>query len=204
MHSRLLRRGAEADIFLMEWAGGKAISKVRAPKPYRHETLDAAIRRQRTVHEATFMSAAKRAGVASPHVYFVDPVKAEIIMEFVKGKNVRDAVSPALCYRIGRYAGLLHSRSIIHGDLTTSNFIADGSRLVLLDFGLSHYSERKEDAATDIRLIKEVLTSAHVTVRKAFDRFTEGYASIVGEKRTRKILDNVEEIEKRGRYARVT
>lgn len=188
----------------MEWAGGKAISKVRAPKPYRHETLDAAIRRQRTVHEATFMSAAKRAGVASPHVYFVDPVKAEIIMEFVKGKNVRDAVSPALCYRIGRYAGLLHSRSIIHGDLTTSNFIADGSRLVLLDFGLSHYSERKEDAATDIRLIKEVLTSAHVTVRKAFDRFTEGYASIVGEKRTRKILDNVEEIEKRGRYARVT
>lgn len=204
MQSRLLKRGAEADIYLIEWAGGKAISKVRTPKPYRHKSLDGVIRKHRTVHEAAFMSAAKGAGVESPFVYFVDPVKAEIIMEFVRGRNVRDAVSPALCYRIGRYAGLLHSGNIIHGDLTTSNFIADGNRLVLLDFGLSHYSERTEDAATDIRLIKEAFTSAHVSVSKAFDRFIEGYASIIGEKRTKKILENVEEIEQRGRYARVT
>jgi TP53 regulating kinase-like protein len=77
-------------------------------------------------------------------------------------------------------------------------------RLVLLDFGLSYYSERIEDMATDIRLIKEVFTSAHIAVRKAFPRFVEGYASVAGRKRMDEILVNVRKIEQRGRYARMT
>jgi TP53 regulating kinase and related kinases len=203
LQPRLAKKGAEADIYITEWAGKKAVSKVRAPKPYRHPELDAAIRKHRTIHEANFISAAKAAGVMTPFVHFVDPVGAEIIMEFVQGDNVRDAIAPDLCYGMGRYAALLHASNIIHGDLTTSNFIAD-KKLVLLDFGLSYYSERKEDMATDIRLIKEVLTSAHIAVKKAFPRFVEGYASVAGKKRTDKILENVKEIEQRGRYARVT
>lgn len=200
---RLVKRGAEADIYLVEWAGKKAVSKVRTPKPYRHQELDATIRKHRTIHEASFMSAAKAAGVMSPFVHFVDPVGAEIIMEFVEGDNVRDALTPDLCYEMGRYAALLHASNIIHGDLTTSNFIAN-KKLVLLDFGLSYYSERTEDMATDIRLIKEVFTSAHIAVKKAFPRFVQGYASVAGNKRTDKMLENVKEIEQRGRYARVT
>lgn len=203
MQPRLVKRGAEADIYLVEWAGNQAVSKVRTPKPYRHKELDDAIRKHRTVHEANFMSAAKAAGVMSPFVHFVDPASAEIIMEFVQGDNVRDAITPDLCYEMGRYAALLHTSNIIHGDLTTSNFIAN-KKLVLLDFGLSYYSERTEDMATDIRLIKEVFTSAHIAVKKAFPRFVEGYASIAGKKRAGKILENVKEIEQRGRYARVT
>lgn len=200
---RLVKRGAEADIYLVEWAGKKAVSKVRTPKPYRHQELDATIRKHRTIHEASFMSAAKAAGVMSPFVHFVDPVGAEIIMEFVEGDNVRDALTPDLCYEMGRYAALLHASNIIHGDLTTSNFIAN-KKLVLLDFGLSYYSERTEDMATDIRLIKEVFTSAHIAVKKAFPHFVQGYASVAGNKRTDKMLENVKEIEQRGRYARVT
>lgn len=203
MQPRLVKRGAEADIYLVEWAGKKAISKVRTPKPYRHRELDAAIRKHRTIHEAGFMSSAKAAGVMPPFVHFVDPVNAEIIMEFVEGDNVRDVITPDLCHEMGRYAALLHASNIIHGDLTTSNFIAN-KKLVLLDFGLSYYSERTEDMATDIRLIKEVFTSAHIAVKKAFPRFVEGYASIAGSKRTDKVLENVREIEQRGRYARVT
>ncbi len=200
---QLAKRGAEADIYIGEWAGEKAISKVRSPKPYRHEALDATIRKHRTIHEASFMSAAKAAGVMSPFVHFVDPVRAEIIMEFVEGENVRDAITPDLCHEMGRYAAMLHASNIIHGDLTTSNFIAS-KKLVLLDFGLSYYSERLEDMATDIRLIKEVFTSAHIAVKKAFPRFMEGYASVAGEKKAGRILENVKEIEQRGRYARVT
>lgn len=203
MQPRLVKRGAEADIYLIEWAGKQAISKVRTPKPYRHGELDAAIRKQRSIHEAGFMSAAKAAGVMSPFVHFVDPVGAEIIMEFVQGENVRDAITPDLCHEMGRYAAMLHASNIIHGDLTTSNFVAN-KKLILLDFGLSYYSERTEDMATDIRLIKEVFTSAHIKVKKAFPRFVEGYASIAGKKRADKILENVREIERRGRYARVT
>jgi TP53 regulating kinase-like protein len=198
----LIKKGAEADIYLVEWDSKKAVSKVRSPKSYRHPELDSIIRKHRTIHEASFMSAAKSAGVMSPFVYFVDPAKAEIIMEFIEGQNVRDVLTPDICYKIGRYAALLHTSNIIHGDLTTSNFVMN-KRLVLLDFGLSYYSERTEDMATDIRLIKEAFTSAHIVVRKAFPRFMEGYASIASSKKTEKILENVREIEQRGRYARM-
>jgi tRNA A-37 threonylcarbamoyl transferase component Bud32 len=59
------------------------------------------------------------------------------------------------------------------------------------------------DMATDIRLIKEVFTSAHIAVRKAFPRFIEGYANVAAEKKTDRILENVRKIEQRGRYARM-
>lgn len=203
LQPRLVKRGAEADIYLVEWFGKTAISKVRSPKPYRHKDLDITIRKHRTIHESNFLSAAKSAGIVTPFVHFVDPISAEIIMEFVQGDNVRDAITPDLCHEMGRYAALLHAGNIIHGDLTTSNFIAN-KKLVLLDFGLSFYSERTEDVATDIRLIKEVFTSAHIAVKKAFANFVEGYSSVAGKKMTDKILKNVREIEQRGRYARVT
>ncbi|MDQ5842242.1 MAG: Kae1-associated serine/threonine protein kinase [Thermoproteota archaeon] len=203
MQPLLIKRGAEADIYIVEWDSKKAISKVRSPKPYRHPELDSSIRKHRTIHEATFMSTAKAAGVMAPFVYFVDPGNAEIIMEFVEGQNVRDVLTPDICYQIGRCAALLHTSKIIHGDLTTSNFIMNKG-LVLLDFGLSYYSERIEDMATDIRLIKEVFTSAHIAVRKAFPCFVEGYAKVAGRKRMDKILVNVRKIEQRGRYARMT
>lgn len=203
MQPKLIKKGAEADIYIIGWDKKKAVSKVRSPKSYRHQELDSVIRKYRTIHEASFMSAAKSAGIRTPFVHFVDPVKAEIIMEFIEGQNIRDTLTPEICYEIGRYAALLHASNIIHGDLTTSNFIIN-KRLVLIDFGLSYYSERTEDIATDIRLIKEVFTSAHLEVRKAFPLFVEGYTSIAGRKKTDKILENVRTIEQRGRYARMT
>jgi TP53 regulating kinase-like protein len=201
---QLIKRGAEADIYAVEWAGKKAISKIRLPKPYRHNELDVSIRKHRTIHEANFMAVVKTvAGIISPFVYFVDPLKAEIIMEFVEGEHVRDILTTDICYAIGCYAALLHAKSIIHGDLTTSNFIIRDGKLVLLDFGLARYSERIEDMATDIRLMKEVFTSAHNLINEASTHFIKGYARIAGEKKTSKILENVREIERRGRYARM-
>jgi TP53 regulating kinase and related kinases len=199
----LIKRGAEADIYIIEWDGRKAVSKVRSPKSYRHPELDSAIRKHRTIHEASFISIAKLAGVMTPFVYFVDPAKAEIIMEFVQGQNAKETLTSDICYEIGCCAALLHASNIIHGDLTTSNFLVKGT-LILLDFGLSYYSERTEDKATDIRLIKEVFTSAHISNKKAFPCFVEGYVSIAGRKNTDKILENVRNIEQRGRYARMT
>jgi TP53 regulating kinase and related kinases len=200
----LVKRGAEADIYIVEWDCKKAISKVRLPKSYRHPELDSIIRKHRTIHEANFISHAKSAGVMTPYVYFVDPAKAEIIMEYIEGQNAKDILTLDICYKIGRYTAQLHASNIIHGDLTTSNFVMNKKRLVLLDFGLSYYSERIEDMATDIRLIKEIFTSAHVTIRKAFSSFEEGYANVAGRKKTGKILENVRNIEQRGRYARMT
>lgn len=200
---QLLKKGAEADIYLADWYGRQAIAKVRTPKSYRHPALDASVRRQRTIHEASLMSAAKAAGVQTPYVYFVDPDRAEIIMEQVEGDVARDVLDLSLCRQMGRYTALLHKAGIVHGDLATSNFVAGDDRLVLIDFGLSYYSERTEDKAVDVRLIKEIFSSAHVSLRGAFASFCRGYASIAG-KSTDRILANVKEIEQRGRYARVT
>jgi Kae1-associated kinase Bud32 len=148
------------------------------------------------------LSVAKIAGVLSPFVYFIDPVACEIVMEFIPGQNAKEIMNADLSLEIGRYAGLLHSKNIVHGDLTTSNFIV-GSRLVLLDFGLSFYSERAEDKAVDVRLIKEIYSSAYFSLyRPFFENFLTGYLDIMGEKPTRKVLEKVSDIEKRGRYTR--
>jgi TP53 regulating kinase-like protein len=199
----LIKKGAEADIYLVNWYGRKAISKVRVPKHYRHEFLDNEIRRYRTIHEASMLSGAKKTGIVCPFVYFVDPLHAEIIMEFIEGTNVKETITSQLCSKIGCYTALLHDNNIIHGDLTTSNFILS-KKVVLVDFGLSYYSSRLEDKAVDIRLIKQVLESAHKLVYEdGYRCFLKGYSKIAGEPKTEKILEKVGEIEQRGRYARV-
>jgi TP53 regulating kinase and related kinases len=199
----LLKKGAEANIYIINWYGKKAISKIRVAKHYRHKLLDNEIRRHRTIHEAAMIYAAKKTGVISPFIYFIDPSHAEIIMEFIEGINVKEVLTPQLCSKIGRYAALLHDNNIIHGDLTTSNFILS-KKIVLVDFGLSYYSSRLEDKAVDIRLIKQAFSSAHKSIYEdAYRCFIIGYSQIAGKKKTENILEKVGEIERRGRYARV-
>jgi TP53 regulating kinase-like protein len=205
LHQRklLIKKGAEADIYLIDWYGRKAISKVRTPKPYRHKSLDDSIRKNRTIHEGNMLSCAKMIGIRSPFIYFIDPVRAEIVMEFIEGKNAKEMMTHDLAYRIGRYAGLLHSNNIIHGDLTTSNFIV-GKKLVLLDFGLAFHSVRNEDKAVDVKLIKTILKSAYSSVyERTFNGFLKGYSKMVSATEVGRILKNVYDIERRGRYARI-
>jgi TP53 regulating kinase-like protein len=205
LHQRklLIKKGAEADIYLIDWYGRKAISKVRTPKPYRHKSLDDSIRKNRTIHEGNMLSCAKMIGIRSPFIYFIDPVRAEIVMEFIEGKNAKEMMTHDLAYRIGRYAGLLHSNDIIHGDLTTSNFIV-GKKLVLLDFGLAFHSVRNEDKAVDVKLIKTILKSAYSSVyERTFNGFLKGYSKMVSATEVGRILKNVYDIERRGRYARI-
>ncbi len=209
----LIKRGAEADIYLIEWYGKRAISKVRKRKQYMHEMLDREIRRKRTLHEAEMINMAKRAGVTTPLLYFVDPNNAEIVMQYIQGELARDLIHQGLDiewmgWMMGIYTARLHARDIVHGDLTTSNFIVydrgDNRRLVLIDFGLSFYSSRLEDKAVDIRLIKEVMSSAHADLfDELFNNFVQGYSSVVCNEYTSSVLKKVREIEKRGRYARV-
>jgi len=61
---KLLKKGAEASLFLTNWHGRHVIIKTRLPKPYRPVELDLRIRRYRTIHEPQLMNEAKRAGVS--------------------------------------------------------------------------------------------------------------------------------------------
>jgi TP53 regulating kinase-like protein len=201
-----LSKGAEADIYHTVWYGNKAISKVRMEKPYRQKLLDYEIRKNRTVHEATMLSIAKGVGVRTPFVYFVDPNATEIVMEFIEGESIKKKINQDLALQMGKCAGLLHINNIVHSDLTTSNFIkVKDNRLVLLDFGLAFFSERLEDKAVDIRLVKEVLYSSYVSIcAKVFSKFLEGYSLVIGQKTSQATLRKVREIELRGRYSRIT
>lgn len=180
-----------------------AISKLRNPKKYRNITLDNLIRGRRTIHEANMLSDVKKTGVKTPFIYFLDPQRAEIIMEYIHGENVKDILSKETGFEMGKYVSILHNNNIIHGDLTTSNFIKRRDVLYLIDFGLSFYSERIEDMATDIRIIKEILSSAHIQIfDETYESFLEGYALYTNNNFSR-ILKVVKDIEARGRYARV-
>jgi TP53 regulating kinase-like protein len=209
----LLYRGAEADVFRGEWCGRPAVYKLRKPLLYRLPDLDNLIRSQRTVHEAQMIHQSKLAGVSAPHLYYLSPPDALLVMEYVKGERLKTLLLEAGLTResvavlgegFGRSIAKLHVAGIMHGDLTTSNVIVDGGVLSLIDFGLAIHSQRLEDQAVDLRLIKETLTGAHNSVSKPFmQSLLSGYSSVLGRARAEAATKKLAEIERRGRYARV-
>jgi len=98
----------------------------------------------------------------------------------------------------GTNIAYLHSTEIIHGDLTTSNAMVSNGELYVIDFGLSFRSQRLEDKAVDIHLLKQVLNSSHPEVaERAWQKFVEGYSEY---EKSDEVLEQLEDVEKRGRY----
>ena len=204
---KILKKGAEADVYLTTWNTKKSILKIRKEKKYRNSQLDNRIRKQRTIRESQIISDVKSFGISTPLIYFVDYKKFSIYMQYVKGDLVRDLdekLIPKICLELGQIVGKLHENGIMHGDLTTSNFIKTQKHLFLIDFGLANRTEKADDHAVDLRLFKEILNSAHANVmEKSWKNFIIGYEKSVGKKQCKKILELVAVIESRGRYATV-
>ena len=204
---KLLKKGAEADVYLSSWNGKKAILKIRKEKTYRNSVLDKRIRKQRTIKESEIISQVKSFGISTPLIYFLDVNKCSILMQYIDGKLVRDMSEKVIektCFEIGKIVGILHKNGIMHGDLTTSNFILSKKKLILIDFGLASRTEKPDDHAIDLRLFKEILNSAHANIlNKSWSNFLKGYSKSVGEKYSKKIIKLVAVIESRGRYATV-
>lgn len=205
----LIKKGAEANLYLEEWHNRKVIMKRRLPKRYRIQELDKEIRSQRTVHEPHIIHKAKEAGVPTPTIFMVDVAEANIIMEFVDGKQVKQVLNDLppeerlrLSRHIGGLIGRLHKHGIIHGDLTTSNMILTPyGKVVLVDFGLSERSTELETKGVDLHLMKRAFQSTHYKyARECFEAVMEGYAEVVGEKEAKNVLEKIREIERRGRY----
>lgn len=196
----LLFKGAESNIYLTKWYNKKAISKIRIPKIYRHRVLDDDLRRRRTISESKMITLAKEFGLRTPYIYFVDPFRAEIVMEYISGTRASKVLTSSICNEIGRFVSTLHLFNIIHGDLTPANFIVN-RKITMIDMGLSFHSTRREDKAMDIRLFKEILNSTyHRYYTKFFGDFLDGYKS-VNSRELEKILQRMDEIDTRKRYA---
>lgn len=204
---KLIKKGAEGDLYLTSFNKKSAIVKIRKKKDYRNPILDTKIRKQRTIRESEIISQVKSFGISTPLVYFVDSKNYSIFLQHIPGKvvsDLKDTEIARLCKKIGKAVGLMHSNGIMHGDLTTSNFILFKSKLFVIDFGLANRTNKPEDHAIDLRLFKEILNSAHASVmEKAWKNFLNGYGSVMGKKRLSNISELVEVIESRGRYATV-
>ncbi len=205
----LIKKGAEASLYLADWHGRKVIMKKRLPKKYRLPKLDDQIKTYRTNHEPQLIHEAKKAGVPTPTIFLVDIKSATIIMEFTEGKQVKkllDEISKSeryrLCLKIGELIGRLHDYGIIHGDLTTSNMIQNfEGKIFFVDFGLGEKNKELEARGVDLHLMKRALQSTHFRFAKeCFNAVIGGYSKVLDVETVKNVLDKIKEIERRGRY----
>jgi len=205
----LIRKGAEANLYLANWHGKKVVIKQRVPKHYRVLDLDDRIRKYRTYHEAENLYLARKYGVSTPIVLSIDDINYTIIMEFIEGdrlkevfKRMTDEERAKLSVQIGELIGKLHKNRLIHGDLTSSNMIiSEYDRIFLLDFGLSFQSDKLEDMGVDLHLLRRALFSTHHEyAKKCFTKIKVGYSKEVGMNAANNVIKKTEQIERRGRY----
>jgi len=205
----LMKKGAEASLYLADWHGKKAVIKERVPKRYRPPALDEQIRTYRTVHEPQLMHEAKAAGVPTPLIYMVNVPAATIVMEYIEGQQVKRLLNSLgererrdLCVQIGNSIGRLHCRGLIHGDLTTSNMIlSPDGKVFFVDFGLGEKNAELEAKGIDLHLMKRALQSTHYQFwEHCFRSVLYGYAESVSLEYAEKVYQKIVEIEKRGRY----
>lgn len=115
---------------------------------------------------------------------------------------------------IGEVVGLLHNHGIIHGDLTTSNFLyesttsksaLDGSSaardgLVIIDFGLITEKITAEDRAVDLYVLFRALNATHPTLESVGEQsILKGYQRTVPPKQATNTLQRLKMVKARGR-----
>jgi Kae1-associated kinase Bud32 len=203
---KLIKQGAEAKLFLSTKDDQRILIKDRIKKNYRITQIDEKIRKDRTSQESNLLSEARRNGVPTPMIIDVDKKNYKIIMEFIDGERIKELLNKSdkktverLCFEIGRLIGKLHTRGIIHGDLTTSNMILKDEKIYFIDFGLGFFSGKIEDQGTDLRLLHEALKSTHFEILDVcWENVIKGYKTEYSKADI--VLNKVSEIEKRARY----
>lgn len=190
----LIGKGAEAELHKDK----NTVKKIRVKKNYRIKEIDKPLRKTRTRREAKILEKLPQQ-IPAPELLEMDDKNMEIRMSFIKGKKVRDVLDKnmMLCKDIGGKIALMHNAGIIHGDLTTSNMIYH-EKIYFIDFGLSYFSEKVEDKAVDLHVLRQALESKHHMISdKAFSVVIDSYKSKV--KDAEKILKRLEKVESRGR-----
>lgn len=190
----IIAQGAEA---ILE-RKGSTVSKIRIEKKYRLAEIDSVLRKQRTRREANILSKLNKLGIPCPKLISVSENSTTIELEFLSGKKVRDVMTPLLAREIGQIVGQLHSNDIVHGDLTTSNFISYSEKVHVIDFGLSFVSAKVEDKAVDLHVLSQALESKHHEIHaECWKEVIEGYKS--ANKDFQLVLERLAIVEGRGR-----
>ena len=200
---KIIAQGAEAILIHKD---GKLIKR-RIHKGYRSAELDKKIRTGRTRREAKILGKAYSI-IPVPKIISVNEKTSEIDMSYVEGKKLSDHLDDfenkkalEICRIMGENIAKLHNQGLMHGDLTTSNmlFSEKEKKLYFIDFGLGFHSERAEDKAVDLHLLKQALESRHFKKWESY--FREVMKSYGKECReSQRVLAQFKKVESRGRY----
>lgn len=211
-NGKLMNKGAESNLYLVDYLGIKCILKYRVKKEYRIEELDRKIRRRRTIREASIIQELNKARIPVPLIIYVDVDQNYFLMKYINGDRLRDTLikmkfSKEEIIEISRKLGVIvaeiHNRNISHGDLTTANIIVrksvNGIKLYILDFGLSEKNITSEEKAVDIDILYRVLEASHTHMKKLiFDNFLKEYKKHVNNYND--IISRYNKIRRMGRY----
>lgn len=198
MSSKIIQQGAEAIIRLED----NKIIKDRVIKSYRIPELDEKLRKLRTRTEARLLEKSSKL-ISVPKVLQVNEKLKFLELEYIDGLKLSEHLDKLknkeeIMHQVGQSTAKLHDANIIHGDLTSSNLILKTSKVYFIDFGLSFSSDKIEDKACDIHLIKQALEARHFKFyTKLFEAFLEGYKTT---KNSQAVLKQLEKVELRGRY----
>lgn len=120
-----------------------------------------------------------------------------IVMEFLEGCNLKDYTENAteeekkkVYTKLGILMEKIHNLNIIHGDITTLNFIIKNDEIYAIDFGLSCTSNKDENKAVDLYVFERAAVCSHG--EKIMEYFYDGY-------KTDSVLKKLIEVRKRGR-----
>ncbi|XP_055843391.1 EKC/KEOPS complex subunit TP53RK [Episyrphus balteatus] len=216
----LLTQGAEARVYIGKLNDEKCIIKERFIKKYRHPDLDSTITKQRIKAENNAITRCLAAGVLAPKVLQVNYNSKKIYMEYfdkaitckeyikkiVSTKSIAESETKLseLCVAIGVILSKIHTNNIIHGDLTTSNILVDPKvddfseyELILIDFGLSQYSQSPEDKGVDLYVLERALLSTHSQQPKLFEIILASYQKQTQDGEA--VIARFQEVRRRGR-----
>lgn len=211
----LLFQGAESRVYKGEYYSKPAILKERFKKTYRLPELDQKLTKERIRAE---LKAYEKIGKRCKELFqrmstvlysddrnivMSEITDAENVSEFINKNEPSSAAVADALFQMGVVVAQIHSCGIVHGDLTTSNFLVkqleddttgepEGNRKVVLipiDFGLSSSSVTDEDRAVDLYVLERAIESTHPKVD--FALFLQSYQEKMGTDKINKKLDQV-------------
>ncbi|XP_035990931.1 EKC/KEOPS complex subunit TP53RK [Fundulus heteroclitus] len=215
--AELIKQGAEARLYRVDFLGKPTIIKERFHKCYRHPELQDKLNYRRTVHEVRSILRCRRAGISAPVVYFVDyKYHCIFLEEIICSLTLRDHINSIeqcnscadqglykLAERIGQILAKMHNENVIHGDLTTSNILLrhrpedTEPELVLIDFGLSYISALPEDKGVDLFVLEKAFLSTHPNTDMLFKTLLKSYTAT--SKMSAAVIKKLDEVRLRGR-----
>ncbi|KAH9408653.1 TP53 regulating kinase [Tyrophagus putrescentiae] len=198
----LLFQGAESRVYKGEYYSKPAILKERFKKTYRLPELDQKLTKERIRAE---LKAYEKIGKRCKELFqrmstvlysddrnivMSEITDAQNVSEFINKNEPSSAAVADALFQMGVVVAQIHSCGIVHGDLTTSNFLVkqleddttgepEGKQKSLTD----------EDRAVDLYVLERAIESTHPQVD--FALFLQSYQEKMGTDKINKKLDQV-------------